>query len=456
MVGIGGAGMSAIAEILLDRGLEVSGSDAAPSATLERLRGAGARVHVGHAARQVGAADLLVVSSAVPADNPELEEAARRAIPVVGRGALLAELAASRRTVAVAGSHGKTTTTSMIALALEDAGGDPTAVIGGRVRALGGNARVGRGPLMVVEADESDRSFLHLAPEIAVLTSIDDEHLDAYGGMAELEGAFAAFAARVPAAGCVVFCADDARLGRLLRAASVPAPLLAYGIDEPTAAVRALEVSLGAAGSRCRVAVRCGPAPAEVELALRVPGRHNLQNALAALTVAARLGLPPARVAAALARFEGAERRFEPHGEAGGVRVVDDYGHHPTEVAAAIETARLGAPGRVIVVFQPHRYTRTLRLRERFGPALALADAVILTEVYAAGEPPVAGATSGAIAAAVRAVSAVPVRCVETLDAAAVAAAGTARRGDVVLTLGAGTVGTIAPRILRYLEERAS
>ena len=411
MVGIGGAGMSAIAEILLDRGLEVSGSDAAPSATLERLRGAGARVHVGHAARQVGAADLLVVSSAVPADNPELEEAARRAIPVVGRGALLAELAASRRTVAVAGSHGKTTTTSMIALALEDAGGDPTAVIGGRVRALGGNARVGRGPLMVVEADESDRSFLHLAPEIAVLTSIDDEHLDAYGGMAELEGAFAAFAARVPAAGCVVFCADDARLGRLLRAASVPAPLLAYGIDEPTAAVRALEVSLGAAGSRCRVAVRCGPAPAEVELALRVPGRHNLQNALAALTVAARLGLPP---------------------------------------------ARLGAPGRVIVVFQPHRYTRTLRLRERFGPALALADAVILTEVYAAGESPVAGATSGAIAAAVRAVSAVPVRCVETLDAAAVAAAGTARRGDVVLTLGAGTVGTIAPRILRSLEERAS
>ena len=454
MVGIGGAGMSAIAEILLDRGLEVSGSDAARSAVLDRLRAAGAEVHVGHAAGQVGPADLLIVSSAVPADNPELEEAARRAIPVVGRGALLAELAASRRTVAVAGSHGKTTTTSMIALALEDAGGDPTAVIGGRVRALGGNARVGKGPWMVVEADESDRSFLHLAPEVAVLTSIDDEHLDAYGGIAELEKAFAAFAARVPAAGCVVACADDARLRRLLRAA--PAPLLAYGIDEPSAAVRALEVTLGAAGSRCRVAVRCGPAPAEVELALRVPGRHNLQNALAALTVAARLGLPPARAAAALARFEGAERRFERHGEAGGVRVVDDYGHHPTEVAAAIETARLGASERVIVVFQPHRYTRTLRLRERFGPALALADAVILTEVYAAGESPVAGATSGAIAAAIRAVSPIPVHCVGTLDAAAVAAVGTARPGDVVLTLGAGTVGTIAPRILRSLEERAS
>ena len=454
MVGIGGAGMSAIAEILLDRGLEVSGSDAAPSATLDRLRRAGARVHVGHAARQVGTADLLVVSSAVPAHNPELEEAARRAIPVVGRGALLAELAASRRTVAVAGSHGKTTTTSMIALALEDAGGDPTAVIGGRVRALGGNARVGRGPWMVVEADESDRSFLHLEPEIAVLTSIDDEHLDAYGGMAELEEAFAAFAARVPAAGCIVACADDARLRRLLRAA--PAPLLAYGIHEPSAAVRALEVTLGAAGSRCRIAVRCGPAPAEVELALRVPGRHNLQNALAALTVAVRLGVPPARVVAALARFEGADRRFEHHGEAGGVRVVDDYGHHPTEVAAAIETSRLSAPGRVIVVFQPHRYTRTLRLRERFGAVLALADAVILTEVYAAGESPVAGATSGAIAAAVRAVSPIPVHCVETLDAAAVAAVGTARPGDVVLTLGAGTVGTIAPRILRLLGERPS
>ena len=454
MVGIGGAGMSAIAEILLDRGLEVSGSDAAPSAVLDRLRTAGANVHVGHAAGQVGPADLLVVSSAVPADNPELEEAERRAIPVVGRGALLAELAAAWRTVAVAGSHGKTTTTSMIALALEDAGGDPTAVIGGRVRALGGNARVGRGPWMVVEADESDRSFLHLAPEVAVLTSVDDEHLDAYGGMAELEEAFAAFAARVPAAGCVVACADDARLRRLLRTA--PAPLLAYGIDEPSAVVRALDVTLGASGSRCRVAVRCGPAPAEVELALRVPGRHNLQNALAALTVAVRLGLSPARAAAALARFEGAERRFEHHGEAGGVRVVDDYGHHPTEVAAAIETARVGTPGRVIVVFQPHRYTRTLRLRERFGPALALADAVILTEVYAAGESPIAGATSGAIAAAVRAVSRVPVHCVGTLDAAAVAAVGTARPGDVVLTLGAGTVGTIAPRILRFLEERAS
>ena len=454
MVGIGGVGMSAIAEILLDRGFDVSGSDAAPSAAVDRLRAAGAAVSVGHAARQVGPADLLVVSSAVPAGNPELAEAVRRAIPVVGRGAMLAELAASRRTVAVAGSHGKTTTTSMIALALEAAGVDPTAVIGGRLRSLGGNARVGRSPFMVVEADESDRSFLSLSPEIAVITSVDDEHLDTYGSMPEIEKAFAAFAARVPPAGCVVACADDARLRRVLRAA--PAPVLSYGINEPSASVRAHGVTLAAAGSRCRIAVRTGPARGDVELMLRVPGRHNLQNALAAMTVAVRLRLPLAPVAAALARFEGADRRFEHLGEIGGVRVVDDYGHHPTEVAAAIETARLGAPGRVVVVFQPHRYTRTLLLRDRFGPALALADAVILTEVYAAGEPPVAGATSAAIAAAVESVSPIPVRRVDSLDAAVAAAVETARPGDVVLTLGAGTVGTIAPRIVRSLEERAS
>ena len=454
MVGIGGVGMSAIAEILLERGCEVSGSDAVASRTVDRLRTAGATVFVGHAARQVGPADLLVVSSAVPADNPELGEAARRAIPVVGRGAMLARLTASRRTVAVAGSHGKTTTTSMLALGLEAAGVDPTAVIGGRVRSLGGNARLGRGPLMVVEADESDRSFLHLSPEIAVITNVDDEHLDAYGEMPELEEAFAAFAARVRPGGCVVACADDARLRRLLR--GTPAPLLGYGIDEPSAAVRARGVTHAAGGSRCRVAVRGGAGRDEIDLALGVPGRHNLQNALATIAVAVRLGLPLAPVTAALARFEGAERRFENHGRAGGVRVVDDYGHHPTEVAAAIETARLGAPGRVVVVFQPHRYTRTLRLRARFGAALALADAVILTAVYAAGEPPVAGATSEAIAAAVAAVSGIPVRCVGSLDAAVEAAVAAARPGDVVLTLGAGTVGTIAPRIVRSLGGRAS
>lgn len=452
MVGIGGVGMSAIAEILLDRGYEVSGSDAAASAAVDRLRAAGATVSEGHHARQVGPADLLVFSSAVPRDNPELVAAARRDIPVIGRGAMLAELAATRRTIAVAGSHGKTTTTSMITVALEAAGVDPTAVIGGRLRRLRGNARVGRGPFMVVEADESDRSFLHLMPEIAVITSVDDEHLDAYGGMRELEAAFAAFAARARSAGCVVACADDARLRRLLRA--VPVPLLTYGIEESAAPIRAEGVTLDATGSRCRVVVRTGPAAGVVELTLRVPGRHNLQNALAAMTVAARLGLPLPPVAAALAGFEGAERRFESHGEVGGVRVVDDYGHHPTEIAAAIETARLGAAGSVIVVFEPHRYTRTLSLLERFGPALALADAVIVTPVYPAGEPPLAGASAEAIAAAVEAVAPVAVRAVDSLDAAVGAAAGAARPGDTIITLGAGTVGTIAPRILRFLEER--
>ena len=454
MVGIGGVGMSAIAQILLDRGVEVSGSDAAASAALDRLRAAGAAVSVGHDARQVGPADLLVVSSAVPPDNPELAEAARRAVPVVGRGALLAELAASRRTVAVAGSHGKTTTTAMIALALEAAGADPTAVIGGRVGRLGGNARVGRGPFMVVEADESDRSFLLLSPEVAVITSIDDEHLDAYGGMPGLEAAFAAFAARPGAGGCVIACADEPRLRRLLR--TVPTPAITYAIDEPSATVRASGVALDAAGSRCRPIVRHGPARDDLELVLRVPGRHNLQNALAALAVALRLDLPLPAVAASLARFEGVDRRFELCGEAAGVRVVDDYGHHPTEVAAAIETARLGASGRVVVVFQPHRYTRTRLLRERFGPALARADAVILTEVYGAGEAADPEASSRAIAVAVEAASPIPVRCVDSLDAAVEAAVAAARPGDVIVTLGAGTIGTIARRIVRALEARAS
>ncbi len=454
MVGIGGVGMSAIAQILLDRGFDVSGSDVAPSAAVDRLRAAGAAVSIGHDARQVGDADLLVVSSAVPADNAELVEAARRGIPAAGRGAMLAELAASRRTVAVAGSHGKTTTTSMIALALEAAGVDPTAVIGGRVSSLGGNARVGRGPFMVVEADESDRSFLHLSPEIAVITSVDDEHLDAYGGMRELETAFAAFAARVPPTGCVIACADDPTLRGLLRA--VPATVLTYAIDEPSASIRAHGVTLDSTGSSCRLAIRSGAAWGEVELTLCVPGRHNLQNALAAVTVAVRLGLPVAAVADALARFEGADRRFERHGEVGGVRVVDDYGHHPTEVAAALETARLGAARRVIVVFQPHRHTRTRRLCERFGPALALADVVILTEVYAAGEPPVPGGDRGAIAAAIAAVSPIPVHCVDSLGDAVEVAVATARSGDVIVTLGAGTIGTIAPRIVRSLKARAS
>lgn len=454
MVGIGGVGMSGIAELLVTLGYDVSGSDMSESMAMDRLRAVGAHVMVGHDARHVGRPDVVVVSSAVPGDNPELAEAARLAIPVVSRGAMLAELAGLKRAIAVVGSHGKTTTTSMVAVVLEACGVDPTAIIGGRVSAFGSNARLGRGPFIVVEADESDRSFLHLSPEIAVLTNIDDEHLEAYAGMDDLEQAFAAFASRVPPHGCLVACADDERLRRLTRAAT--RPVLTYGIDEPSASVRAYDVTLRATGSRCCVSVTTDDAREELVLDLRIPGRHNVLNALAAVAVGMQVGADPSVMRDALARFAGADRRFEVHGEVDGIRVVDDYGHHPTEIAAVLETARLGNPGRVIVVFQPHRYTRTQRLLDRFGPALALADALILTDVYAAGEAPLPGATAAAIAASVAATSPIPIRRVASLDEAVATVVSVARRGDVIVTLGAGSIGRIAPRIVESLKGRES
>lgn len=454
MVGIGGVGMSGIAELLVTLGYDVSGSDMSESMAMDRLRAVGAHVTVGHDARHVGRPDVVVVSSAVPGDNPELAEAARLAIPVVSRGAMLAELAGLKRAIAVVGSHGKTTTTSMVTVVLEACGVDPTAIIGGRVSAFGSNARLGRGPFIVVEADESDRSFLHLSPEIAVLTNIDDEHLEAYAGMDGLEQAFAAFASRVPPHGCLVACADDERLRRLTRAST--RPVLTYGIDEPSASVRAYDVTLRATGSRCCVSVTTDDAREELVLDLRIPGRHNVLNALAAVAVGMQVGADPSVMRDALARFAGADRRFEVHGEVDGIRVVDDYGHHPTEIAAVLETARLGNPGRVIVVFQPHRYTRTQRLLDRFGPALALADALILTDVYAAGEAPLPGATAAAIAASVAATSPIPIRRVASLDEAVATVVSVARRGDVIVTLGAGSIGRIAPRIVESLKGRES
>ncbi len=463
MVGIGGVGMSGIAEVLVTLGYDVSGSDMTESPALDRLRAVGAHVMVGHDAGHVMVGhdadhverpDMVVVSAAVPGDNPEVTEAARLAIPIVSRGAMLAELTGRRRAIAVVGSHGKTTTTSMVAIVLEACGVDPTAIIGGRVSAFGSNARLGRGPFIVVEADESDRSFLRLSPEIAVLTNIDDEHLDAYAGMADLEQAFAAFASRVPPHGCLVACADDERLRRLTRDAT--RPVLTYAIDEPTASVRAHDVALGATGSRCRVTVTTDNAPDDFELDLRIPGRHNVLNALAAVAVGTQIGVAPLVMSDALAGFAGADRRFEVRGEVDGIRVIDDYGHHPTEITAVLETARLGAPRRVVVVFQPHRYTRTHRLLDRFGPALALADMLILTDVFAAGEAPLPGATAEAIAAEVAATSPMPIRRVASLDEAVETVMSVARRGDVIVTLGAGSVGRIAPRIVELLKGRES
>ena len=452
MVGIGGIGMSGIAELLHGAGYEVSGSDLAASPVTARLRSAGIPIAEGHAAANVGAPDVVVVSSAVRPDNLEMFEAERRGIPIVGRGAMLAELAKHKRTVAVAGSHGKTTTTSMVALVLAAAGLDPTAVIGGVVDALGGNARRGSGPFMVVEADESDRSFLHLTPEIAVVTNVDDEHLEAYDGLAGLVRAVGEFAAGVPENGCVVACADDPRTERI--AAECPRPVVTYAIDAPSAAVRADRVELGTSGSTARVTMDLRGRRADLNLRLAVPGRHNLLNALAAIGVASRLGIDPRTAADALRRFTGVERRYSRRRAAGGIDVVDDYAHHPTEIEAVLATARLGSPARLIVVFQPHRYSRTARLLDRFGQALAGADSLVLTDVYAASESRLEGVDAAAVARAVGRHAAVPVAVADSLQDAASRVVELARSGDAIIVLGAGSIGRLAPRIVELLERR--
>ncbi len=441
--------MSGIAELLVNLDYRVTGSDLKASPITDRLETLGVRCHEGHDPDYVSDVDLVVVSSAVPPDNPERLAAARAGVPVISRGAMLAELASLKRVVAVVGSHGKTTTTAMIALALDAAGLDPTAIIGGTVSAFGSNMRLGQGAIMVVEADESDRSFLRLSPEMAVLTNLDDEHVDAYDGMNDLEHWFAVFAQRVAQTGCVIACSDDRRLRRLLQ--QVDGRVVTYGVDDESAQVRGYDVVLGPDGSRCNVRVATDAVSANLELHLAVPGRHNVQNALGALAVGVQLGLPPDATADALSRFAGADRRFQLHGEVDGVVVIDDYAHHPTEVEAVVATARLRSPQRLRLVFQPHRYSRTRRLLEAFGKALAGADDVIVTDIYAASEAPIPGTTAEAVADAVRRVSPIPVRVVSSLERIPEVVAADSQPGDVVVTLGAGSVGTVAPLIVEAL-----
>jgi len=451
-VGIGGIGMSGIAELLANLGYEVSGSDTKRSDVTDRLVQLGVRVHTGHDASNVGQADVVVVSSAIRRDNPETVEALRRHIPVIPRAEMLAELMRLRYGIAVAGAHGKTTTTSMIALVLERAGLDPTAVIGGRLSAFGSNARLGRGDYMVVEADESDRSFLKLSPGIAVITNVDHEHMEAYGTWEHLQQAFVDFANKVPFYGAVVACADDAAVRALIP--SVTRRVLMYGFADHALSsaldIAAHHQALEAFGSRCRVSARGSGVPTEMlgELRLQVPGRHNLLNALAAVAVGLEVGIPFDRIAAALGEFRGAERRFQLRGEAGGVMVVDDYGHHPTEIAAVLAASRAGIDRRVVVVFQPHRYTRTQQLMREFGEALSAADEIVLTDIYAAGEPPIPGVTIDALADAVRAVASCSVHVVPSLDALPGYVARLARDGDLILTMGAGSIGGVGDRIL--------
>jgi len=450
-VGIGGIGMSGIAELVANLGYRVSGSDLRRSEVTDRLASLGVEVMVGHDARHVADADVVVVSSAVAADNVEVVEARARHIPVIPRAEMLAELMRLRFGIAIAGAHGKTTTTSMVALMLERVGLDPTAVIGGRLSAFGSNARLGQSQYMVVEADESDRSFLRLSPTIAVVTNIDREHMDAYGSFDGLVEAFGAFADRVPFYGAVVACVDDVPVRALVP--RLTRRVITYGFSAD-AEVRGDAPSTDGRSGRCEVQFNVPGVPGGAgrgQLRLSVPGRHNLQNALAAVAVGLEIGLPFDRISAALAEFRGAERRYEVRGAARGVTVVDDYGHHPAEIAAVLRAARDGHPARLVAVFQPHRYTRTRDLIEYFGPALALADVVVLTDIYPAGEAPIPGITLDRLATAVRA-HARDVRVVPALDDLPGEVARLARPGDLIVTLGAGSISSASHRILAALQ----
>ena len=449
-IGVGGSGMSPLAEVLLRRGVRVSGSDEKATAVTAQLQTIGLEFHQGHHASHVGDVDVVVRSSAVRLSNPEVVEAGRRAIPVILRGELLARLMAEQTGIAIAGAHGKTTTTSMAGLMLDRAGLDPTVVIGGRLSQFGSSARVGAGEMLVAEADESDRSFLLLSPVHVVVTNIDREHLESYADLADLEQAFASFIARVPAAGAAVLCVDDPALRRI--AASTPARVIRYGLDDPTATISAIDVASEGFGGRAMVVRRAADDRIERlgEIVLQVPGRHNVANALAVVALGLELGVTFAVIAAALAEFRGAERRDERTGEARGITVVDDYGHHPTEIAAVLRAARATGAGRVVCVFQPHRYSRTAHLLADFGPALAMADAVVLTDIYAAGEDPQPGITVDAVADEVRKAGG-RVDVVRDLADVPEAVARLAQAGDLVLTMGAGSIGGLGPKVVEAI-----
>ncbi|HKA25368.1 MAG TPA: UDP-N-acetylmuramate--L-alanine ligase [Candidatus Eisenbacteria bacterium] len=444
-IGIGGVGMSGLAEVLLNLGYVVSGSDSKPSETTDRLRKMGGRIFIGHDARQVEGAQTVVYSSAIADENPELIAARALGLPVIPRAELLAELMRMKFGVAVAGAHGKTTTTTLIGSVLGRGGLDPTVVVGGRVHAFGSHARLGQGQFLVAEADESDGSFLRLTPAIAVITNLDLEHVDHYGGMGQIRQAFAAFASRVPFYGLIVVCAEDPEA--LAALSSLPTKrMMTYGLE--AGEVRARDVQISPAGSRFQVTYgerRVG------DVETRLVGRHNVLNALAAVCVGLELEIPFPLVRQGLAEFAGVGRRFEMKGEADGVLVVDDYGHHPTEIAATLSAARVHER-RLVVVFQPHRYSRTHALAERFGESFADADVVLVTDVYAAGEKPIPGAGPERIVESARAHGHQGVEYVGDLAAAEARVAALVQPGDLLLTLGAGDVWKVGEH---FVAERA-
>jgi UDP-N-acetylmuramate--alanine ligase len=452
-VGIGGAGMSGIAEVLLTLRYKVSGSDLVESTATRRLRQLGAKIHIGHDAQHIAGADAVVVSSAVKDDNAELIAARERKVPLVPRALMLAELMRLKQGIAVAGTHGKTTTTSLVASVLAEGGLDPTFVIGGRLEAAGASARLGAGEFIVVEADESDASFLYLQPALAVVTNIDADHMETYEhSLDKLRQAFVDFLQHLPFYGVAVLCADDTNVRTVM--SQITKPMVTYGLA-PDAHVRALDVTPSGT-QMCFRALLAGSGRAggaELAITLNLPGAHNVRNALAAIAVGAELGVPEAAIVKALAEFKGVGRRFERHGKirlsgGGSFVLVDDYGHHPAEMAATLAAARGAFPGRrILLAFQPHRYTRTRDCFEDFVSVLSTADALVLTEVYPAGETPIVAADGKALARAIRVHGRVEPVFVERVAELPTAILGLARDGDVVLTMGAGSISNV-PAVL--------
>ncbi len=439
--------MSGIAEILVNSGFTVTGSDMVDGPALARLRSFGIRCDVGHRAEQVAGAHVLVYSSAVSQDNPELVEARRLGIPSISRGEMLAELMRLKRGIAIAGSHGKTTTSSFVAEVLQAGDLDPTAIVGGRLLSFGSNARLGAGPYMVAEADESDGSFLRLAPTWAVVTNIDAEHLDHYGSFDALKQSFLYFLGRVPFYGAAIICSEDPVIRELMP--EIEGRIVTYGFGED-AALRGEILEQSAAGSR----FRWSSARFSGELSLPVLGTHNVLNALAAIAVGLELDLSPESIAKGLAAFQGVGRRFEIKGEVDGILVMDDYGHHPTEIAATLAAARRHFGRTLRVIFQPHRYSRTQMLGDEFGAAFDDADDLIVTELWGAGEEPIPGIDASCISRPVAARGRTPVRLIDDREEIAECLLREARRGDVIITLGAGDLNRFAESLLTRLREK--
>ena len=438
-IGIGGIGMSGIAEVLARQGFPVSGSDVSENDTVRRLRELGVKIYVGHKAENLVGAKVVVVSSAIGRDNPEILEAQRLSIPLVPRAEMLAELMRLKFGVAVAGTHGKTSTTSMLATIVAHAGLDPTVIVGGKVDALGGNAKLGQGQFLVAEADESDGSFLRLSPVVTIITNIDNDHLDFYGQMEKLRMAFLEFANKVPYYGRSILCADNAEVMKLLPL--VAKPHWTYGFAE-TANFRITAFKTKDMGS-CFTLMRDGAKICEIEL--NVPGEHNARNAVAAFAAALELDISVEKAVEGLARYSGVRRRFEIKGKMpSGVTIVDDYGHHPTEIAATLSAARAVWPGRIIAAFQPHRFTRTQICWEQFAESLKCADKTYLLDIYAAGEPAIPGVSSQKLAEKIT-------NCeyVGGLETAQAALLKTLRSGDLLITLGAGNVTQLGPALLK-------